>query len=92
VVAAASAAVALDTGTDYVPRTGMAMIHQGEAIIPASENIAPYSGGGHTFNINLSAVDVQSFNAWLRNGGGGTMLAKMISDVLKRNPTLRPSY
>lgn len=92
-VAAATAAVALDTGTDYVPRTGLAMIHQGEAIIPASENMGQYSGGGgHSFNINLSAVDVQSFNAWLRNGGGANMLAKMISDTLRRSPTLRPSY
>jgi len=92
-VAAATAAVALDTGTDYVPRTGMALIHQGEAIIPASENIAPFSGGGgHSFNINLSAVDVPSFNSWLRNGGGDRMLAKMISDIMRKNPTLRPSY
>lgn len=27
-------------GTDYVPRTGLAMLHEGEAIIPASQNRA----------------------------------------------------
>ena len=26
------------TGTDYVPRTGLAMVHQGERIIPADQN------------------------------------------------------
>lgn len=26
------------SGTDYVPRTGLALVHQGEKIIPASEN------------------------------------------------------
>lgn len=29
------------SGTDYVPRTGLALVHKGEAIIPASGNKAP---------------------------------------------------
>lgn len=37
-------------GTDYVPRTGLALVHQGERIIPASEN-----AGGVTQVINFSA-------------------------------------
>lgn len=34
------------SGTDYVPRTGLAMVHQGERIIPAAQN---RSGGGSTY-------------------------------------------
>jgi hypothetical protein len=32
------AAASYDVGTDYVPRSGMAMIHEGERIIPSSQN------------------------------------------------------
>lgn len=39
-------------GTDYVPRTGLAMIHQGEAIIPASENRGDWGGGVNIVNHN----------------------------------------
>lgn len=38
-----------DVGTDYVPRDMVAMVHKGEAIIPASENRR--GGGGQTINI-----------------------------------------
>ena len=43
-------------GTDWVPKTGLAIIHQGEAIIPAAQNKAGASrgltiNGGMTFNL-----------------------------------------
>jgi YD repeat-containing protein len=40
------------SGTDYVPRTGLALVHQGERITPAGQN-----GGGVTIvqNLNVSA-------------------------------------
>lgn len=41
------------SGTTYVPQTGMALIHEGEAIIPADQN--PWSGVG--------GFDMQSVNA-----------------------------
>lgn len=45
-------------GTDYVPRTGMALVHQGEKIIPAGENRR-----GDTFVFNISTPDAGSFRA-----------------------------
>lgn len=40
-------------GTDYVPRTGLALIHQGERIIPAAQNKAG-AGMTNVFNFTLS--------------------------------------
>lgn len=35
------------TGTDYVPRTGVYQLHQGEAVVPAAEN----RGGGRSIQV-----------------------------------------
>lgn len=43
-----------DVGTPYVPRTGLALIHQGERITTARDNAAGLSGGGITNNFILS--------------------------------------
>jgi hypothetical protein len=42
-----------EDGTNYVPSNQLAVLHQGEAVIPASQNQgAPYQGGGEaTFHI-----------------------------------------
>jgi hypothetical protein len=47
------------SGTDYVPRTGLAMVHQGEAIIPAGEN----RGGNVTVQVmgNVVANNPEQF-------------------------------
>jgi hypothetical protein len=41
-------------GTDYVPRTGWAMLHQGERVIPAAEN---RGGAGGTYIIDARGAD-----------------------------------
>ena len=42
-----------DTGTDFVPKTGFALIHKGEKITPAKDNkFMQSAGGGQVININ----------------------------------------
>jgi len=56
---AASALAFFDTGTDYVERTGLAVIHRGEAIVPAKAN-TPFTGGGGATNVVNSIVSMFS--------------------------------
>jgi hypothetical protein len=45
-------------GTDYVPRDGVAFLHKGERVIPASENAkGPVGGGPITLNVNIARVE-----------------------------------
>lgn len=55
-------------GTSYVPRTGLALLHKGEAVIPAHMN---RSGG---LQVTIQALDARSFEDWLRRGGGDVLL------------------
>jgi hypothetical protein len=76
-------------GTDYVPQTGLALVHQGEAIIPASMNPAAGGsggGGGPSINISISAIDGASVQRI------APMLARQITQLLNNNPTMRPAY
>lgn len=41
------------SGTDFVPRDGLAMVHRGEAVIPASQN---KDGGGRGMNVNITQM------------------------------------
>lgn len=56
------------TGTDFVPETGLAIVHRGERITPAGEN---WGGGNVSINIDArgSTVDaVAALRAWVSSG------------------------
>ena len=95
VVSSAQAMTSLDVGTPYVPRTGLALIHEGEAVIPASAN--PFGAGAGGFisspslTFAISALDGASVNAWLKRGGA-SMIAREVASAMNNNPRLRPSY
>lgn len=80
-----------DAGTDYVLNSGLAMIHQGETIVPARGTGpftgAGFAGGGDTHNWNISAVDATSFQRWL-GSGGAQQIARAVSDVQARTPSM----
>jgi phage-related minor tail protein len=42
-------------GTNYVPSTGLALLHQGEAVVPASQN-TPYAPASPNVNVNNQFV------------------------------------
>ena len=70
-------------GTDYVPQTGLALVHQGEKIIPASQNSSTYGGSvthNHTWNITAGP------NADPRE------IAREVARQWNAQPTLRPKY
>ena len=43
-----------DSGTDYVPRTGLALVHQGEQIIPKVENTRGRGGLSMVNNFHIA--------------------------------------
>jgi hypothetical protein len=67
-------------GTDYVPRTGLALIHEGEAITPASQNRG--GGGGLHVHFNVSAVDAPGVQAFFDQHG--EKMARTLSRQVRR--------
>lgn len=65
-VAATLALASFAAGTDYVPRTGFALLHEGEAVTPASEN---RGGGGVHVHFNVSAMDAPGVQSFLDQHG-----------------------
>jgi hypothetical protein len=61
-----------DVGTDYVVRSGLAVIHQGEKIIPSAKTSGPFTGAGMggvhgPVNLNISALDSRSIERFFND-------------------------
>ncbi len=61
-----------DVGTPYVPRDTLAMVHQGERIIPAAQNRAGAGGQSISVVINMAG------------GGSGGDLRQAAGDIARR--------
>lgn len=90
--AVATAAVgAFEFGTDFVPRTGMALVHEGEAIIPRTQNPAAGGGGGFGGGVspvfNIQALDSTGVQAFFTRYG--PQVAKMLTAHINQNPSLQ---
>lgn len=87
VVAAGTAAVgSFEVGTDYVPKTGLALVHQGEAIIPAAQNAAGGGGGGANVSFNISAIDRGSVLTFLNRYG--PQISRSVASYTAQNPSM----
>jgi hypothetical protein len=100
VAAEASGLASFDVGTDYVMRSGLAMIHKGEAIVPARAN--PFTGGGFAAaqgsgdsnrggdtHVHISALDSRSIKRFFDDNAGH--MIKAIQKGMKNNAHLRPA-
>jgi len=65
-------------GTNYVPDTGMALLHKGEAVIPAAMN-KPSSGSGVTINVPVNMDGNNRLASQLR-----TEIEATVERVLRR--------
>jgi hypothetical protein len=75
-------------GTPYVPNDGLAFLHKGEAVIPASMN-----GGGGSVRIeveNRASVPIQASNAAVRFDAEG-LVVRIITDDIRRGGPIRSS-
>ena len=86
-----------DVGTSSVPQTGLAMIHQGEIILPPDISAqvrsgqttigaqgafgGGYGGGGDVYNVTITATDAQSVTNLLKNNSG--VIAQIVSGQIR---------
>lgn len=83
-VAATAGAARFELG-GIVPQTGLALVHQGERILPASMSGRGLGApGGITVVVNhsVNAVDAESFQGTIRKHG--TMIGNEVARVLRR--------
>lgn len=65
-------------GTDYVPKTGLALVHQGERIIPAGDN-----NGGMT--VHIHANDARSFAEMMSTPAGRAVITTTVERAMNKN-------
>lgn len=89
VAAVAASIPALDVGTSYVASDGLAMIHQGEAVVPAEVNGAWQGGGGANMSVTfaMQQIDTATGVQFLKNNMGS--LARLLADHLRTNPSVK---
>lgn len=90
-VVASQVAAAYEQGTPWVPADGMAMLHRGEAVIPADVNATGFGGGsgggGDNHYWSVSAMDGQSVARFFKDNGA--TISKMLAGKVSLNPSLR---
>ncbi len=93
VMAFSSGIPSFDVGAWEIPSSGLAMVHQGETIIPAGQAEAfrqGAGGGGMSVSLNISALDGASVQAWANRNA--KTLAKTLASHMQMNPSTRPAY
>jgi hypothetical protein len=91
-VAAYEGLASLDVGTNYVAKGGLAMIHEGEAVVPKAYNPAAGGDGGggyseqHNYNgdINLSALDARGLRSLLSGPSGRSAVVAAARNYISR--------
>jgi len=80
---AGTAAGAHQLGTEYIPRTGMYLLHGGEKVVPSHKSNDKEPRGGIVINMNVQAWDTTDV---MRNKR--TLAAAIAEELDRNNPTL----
>ena len=82
-----------DVGTNYVTQTGLAIIHQGEQVIPAAQGSGPYTGtsggGAPSVTVNLHGASNMTPSQIQQQARA---IAAAVAEVWRFNPSVRPAY
>jgi hypothetical protein len=80
-----------DVGTNFVMKTGLAMIHEGEKITPA-QGSGPYTGGGGDAHFHLHGLTIKGAVTEQELRGHIRVIATELKDHWRNNRSTRPDY